>query len=215
MRTHLIPIGLLACVLLGNAAWAEPTARDQALAALTAPDPVDRFVALEQLADIGAMNDADGVLARLADADPRVRLAASNAIWRIWSRSGDEAIDERLMRGVERMNAGALDDALDLFNGVVRDRPNFAEGWNKRATVYYLLGRDSESLADCDKVLALNPRHFGALSGAGQIHLRGGRPQQALDFFRRAVAVNPNLGGPVQMLPQLEKLLSKRDRNTI
>ncbi len=144
-----------------------------------------------------------------------MRLAASQAIWRIWSRSGDEAVDERLARGVEQMDAGALHEALIAFDGIVRDRPDFAEGWNKRATVYYLLGQDNESLADCSRVLALNPRHFGALGGAGQIHLRGGRPVQALDFFRRAVAINPNLGGPSQMIPLLEKLIEQRDKNVI
>ena len=215
MQTHTLRIALLACVLLTGHAWAEAPAREQAVSGLTAPDPIDRFVALERLADVGTMKDADAVLARLADADPRVRLAASNAIWRIWSRSGDEAIDERLAHGVERMNAGVLDEALEAFDRIVRDRPDFAEGWNKRATVYYLLGRDKESLADCDKVLALNPRHFGALGGAGQIHLRGGRPQPALDYFRRAVAVNPNLSGPVQMIPLLEKLIDARDKNVI
>ncbi len=215
MTTRPTRIVLLAFALLTGHAGAEAPAHDQALAALTAPDPIDRFVAIERLADLGTQEDADAVLARLSDADPRVRLAAGNAIWRIWSRSGNEAIDEQLARGVESMNTGALDEALEAFNAVVRDRPDFAEGWNKRATVYYLLGRDKESLADCDKVLALNPRHFGALGGAAQIHLRGGRPQQALEYFRRAVAVNPNLSGATQMIPLLEKLMTRRDKNMI
>ena len=215
MRNHLIHVTLLVAALLGSSASAATLTHDEALTSLSAADPVDRFVALERLAEVGAMQDADAVLKRLSDDDPRVRLSASNAIWQIWGRSGDSAVDEQMARGAEQMQAGALADALITFDEVVRTRPAFAEGWNKRATVYYLLGQDSESLADCDQVFKLNPRHFGALAGAGQIHLRQGRPEKAFEFFQRAVAVNPNLAGPAQMIPLLQKLLSERDKRTI
>src|SRR5205823_6190534 len=72
-------------------------------------------------------------------------------------------------------------------------RPEFAEGWNKRATVYYLLGEYAKSLADCDEVLKRNPYHFGALSGYGMIYLQLDQPTRALEYFERALAVNPNL----------------------
>ncbi len=107
------------------------------------------------------------------------------------------------------MQASALDDALATFTSIVRRKPDFAEGWNKRATLYFLLGRYTESLKDCDQVLKRNPKHFGALAGAGQIQLQLGHPELALALFRRAVAVNPDMEGPAQMIPVLEEMLRK------
>ena len=153
------------------------------------------------------MVDVDRLLGRLADADPRVRAAAAAAIWQIWGRSGDPAIDKLFARGIEQMQASELTDALTTFSAIVRRKPDFAEGWNKRATIYFLLGRNEESLKDCDEVFKRNPKHFGALAGAGQIHLLLGDPERALDFFRRAVEVNPNLEGPAEMIPILEQML--------
>ena len=113
------------------------------------------------------------------------------------------------------MQASALDDALTTFNEIVRREPEFAEGWNKRATIYFLLGQPEKSLADCDEVFKRNPRHFGALSGAGQIHLQLGNPRRALEFLRRSVEVNPNLDGAAQIIPLLEQHLHKVDRRSI
>ena len=111
------------------------------------------------------------------------------------------------------MQAAAFVDALATFNEVVRRKPTFAEGWNKRATIYFLLGENEKSLKDCEEVFKRNPNHFGALSGAGQIHLQLGNLRRALEFFRRAVEVNPNLDGPAQMIPMLVQQLRDDDRN--
>jgi tetratricopeptide (TPR) repeat protein len=207
------------CVLAAALFWATSVAaqwtRAQALGAMVQPDPAARLAGVERLAEIGLMVDATAVLDRLADADPRVRSAAESSIWQIWSRSGDPQIDKLFAQGVEQMQASALDDALTTLNEVVRRKPEFAEGWNKRATIYFLLGQNEKSLADCDEVFTRNPRHFGALSGAGQIHLRLGNPRRALEFLRRAVEVNPNLDGTAQMIQLLEQHLRNVDRNTI
>ena len=205
---------VLAVLLAVGSSQAGELTRQQALAALDQPDAAARLAAVERLADIGQMADAARLQPRLDDDDPRVRVFATGAMWQIWSRSGDAAIDALFARGVAQMEAGANDDALATFSEIVVRKPAFAEGWNKRATVYFLLGRNEESLRDCDEVLARNPIHFGALSGAGQIHLALGHAQQALDFFRRAVQVNPNLDGPAQMIPRLERLLRERNRQT-
>jgi len=143
-----------------------------------------------------------------------VRDSAAQAMWRIWSRSGDPAIDQLFARGVESMQAGDYEHALAVFNQIVARKPDFAEGWNKRATVYFLLDRHRESLKDCDEVLKRNPNHFGALSGAGQIHLQLGNPQLALEFFRRALKVNPNLDSLRQVIPLLEHHLRDKGRST-
>ena len=142
-------------------------------------------------------------------------MAAETAIWSIWSRSGDPDIDKLFARGLEQMQASALHDALTTFNEIVSRKPDFAEGWNKRATIYFLLGQNEKSLADCDEVFMRNPRHFGALSGAGQIHLLLRNPKRALEFFRRAAEVNPNLQGAAQMIPLLEQHLREADRRSI
>jgi tetratricopeptide (TPR) repeat protein len=182
---------------------------------LVQADPVARLAGVERLAEIGVMADADRVLDRLRDTDPRVRAIAEAATWSIWSRSGDSEIDVLFAQGVQQMRAAALDDALTTFNEIVRRKPDFAEGWNKRATIFFLLGQNEKSLADCDEVFKRNPRHFGALSGAGQIHLQLDNPRGALEFFRRAVEVNPNLDRAVQMIPLLEQHLRKVDRRSI
>ena len=88
--------------------------------------------------------------------------------------------------------------------------PRSASGDRKRATISFLLGRNDESLKDCDRVFRRNSKYFGALSSAGQIHLRLGHAEQALDLVRRAVAVNPKMEGPAEMIPMLEELVRGR-----
>lgn len=192
---------------------APPKTRAQALQALEQPDSGARVAAIARLAEIGKMADVDPLLARLGDDDAQVRALAAAATWQIWSRSGDSAIDKLFARGLEQMQASAWADALATFTTIVKRKPDFAEGWNKRATLYFLMGRNVDSLKDCDEVLKRNPKHFGALAGAGQIHLQLGHPELALDFFRRAVAVNPNMEGPAGMIPVLEELLRKQGPN--
>ena len=208
-RLRLVALAL-AMALAAGAAPAAPLTRAQALQALEQPDASARRAAIERLGEIGRMDDADRVLARLADADPEVRAGASAAVWRIWSRSGDPAIDRLFARGTGQMQAAEMEEALATFDAIVKRKPAFAEGWNKRATILFLLGRYEESLKDCDQVLKRNPRHFGALSGAGQIHLQLGNAELALDFLRRALAVNPNLEGAAQIVPVLEELLRQQ-----
>jgi tetratricopeptide (TPR) repeat protein len=205
---------ILAAMLAAGVCYGAPMSRSQALKGLEQPEPRVRLEAIGRLADIGRMEDANRLVAYLDDDDEQVRTASSAAIWLIWSRSGDPAIDALYARGVEQMQASDLDAALATFSEIVRRKPEFAEGWNKRATVYFLLGQNEKSLLDCDEVLKRNPNHFGALAGAGQIHLQMGNPELALKFFQRAVEVNPNLEGPAQAIPMLENFLSEKRRNT-
>jgi tetratricopeptide (TPR) repeat protein len=208
-------LGLLSVMVwIGAASHAAEMTREQAIAGVERPEASVRVAAIERLADIGQMADADRLVARLADADPQVRTVAAEAMWRIWSRSGDPAIDALFARGIQQMQASAFDDAVAVFSEIVSQKPEFAEGWNKRATLYFLLGQNEKSLQDCDEVLKRNPNHFGALAGAGQIYLKLGNPQRALEYFRRAVKVNPNLDGIQQMIPILEQHLRDTGRVT-
>ena len=213
MRPLRLWILAIVTALVAFVAGAAPSSRAEALRALAQPAAATRLAGVERLAEIGRMEDVDRVLERLHDTDPRVRIVAAAAAWQIWSRSGDPAIDKLFARGLEQMEGAALDDALATFSIIVERKPAFAEGWNKRATIHFLLGNHAQSLKDCDEVFKRNPRHFGALSGAGQIHLQLGHPELALEFFRRAVAVNPNMEGPAAMIPVLEELLRAQRPN--
>jgi tetratricopeptide (TPR) repeat protein len=184
--------------------------RSQALKALGDPSATRRASAIDRLAEIGTMADADVLVLRLRDRDENVRDLAAMALWLIWARSGDRKIDKLYQRGVAQMNDGDLPAALATFSEVVRRKPAFAEGWNKRATVLYLLDQDAASLRDCDEVLKRNRHHFGALSGMAQIHLRRGDPERALAAYQRALEVNPNLDGGPEMLQFLQDAVQSR-----
>ena len=215
MRFHRLWVCVCATALLAGPALAAPMTRAQALTALAQPNAEARRLAVDRLAELGSMVDVRRVLERLRDSDPRVRQSAEVAVWRIWGRSGDPKIDKLFARGIEQMQSSALPDALATFNEIVRLKPAFAEGWNKRATIYFLLGENEKSLQDCEEVFKRNPDHFGALAGAAQIHLQLGNARQALAFFQRAMAVNPNLEGVAHLIPLLEQQVQDDDRNRI
>jgi tetratricopeptide (TPR) repeat protein len=203
-----LALGLVASVY---AAVDAPT-RAQALAALEQTSAKERFVAVQRLGEIGTINDANLVAKRLHDDDPRVRMVAANAMWQIWSRSGDAAIDALYQRGVEEMEAGQLPEATTTFTRIIQQKPAFAEAWNKRATLYFMQGEWAKSLKDCDEVMQRNPHHFGALSGYGQIYLNLGDFAYALSYFERALAVNPDLPGVASTIVLLQKKLQARQR---
>lgn len=207
-------LGLAWLVVAALPAAASPLTRPQALAALEQPQVQRRLEGVQRLGAIGVGRDADRLLARLADDDPEVREEAATAIWLIWGRSGDAAIDRRYARGVAQMQSGDVQAALATFTDIVRRKPAFTEGWNKRATVWFLLGENEKSLRDCEEVFKRNPRHFGALSGAGQIHLQLGHHEQALHYFKRALAVNPNLDTIEAVIPVLEEHLRQKGQLT-
>lgn len=186
---------------------APPQSRAEALQALRNADAATRAEAVVWLANLGTMADAALLEARLRDESALVRGFAEQGLWLLWGRSGDPGVDALMARGVAAMQAGRHAQAIELFSQVIREKPDFAEGWNKRATARYLAGRYAESIADCDAVLKRNPRHFGALSGLGEIYLALERPAQALAWYRRALEVNPNLLGVEFRIKQLEELL--------
>jgi tetratricopeptide (TPR) repeat protein len=131
-------------------------------------------------------------------------------IWEIWMQSGDQNIDALMAIGVASMNDGNYDQALRAFGRVVDLAPRFAEGWNKRATVLYLMGHYEDSIKDIDKTLALEPRHFGALSGLGLCDAQLDKQKEALDAFERALAINPNMPGIKLNAEEMKKQLGNK-----
>ena len=192
-----------------------PQSREEALAALRNEDAATRAEAVVWIANRGGPAD-DGLLhERLRDESGMVRSYAEQALWLLWSRSGDAEIDRVMAGGVEQMQAGRHAEAIATFSGVISRKPEFAEAWNKRATVYYLAGDYRRSLADCGEVLKRNPRHFGALSGAGMVHLALEQYEDAQRSFRRALEVNPNMVGvELELLRLEERLKAGRKRST-
>jgi tetratricopeptide (TPR) repeat protein len=208
----------LACLMpaLPAAAADSPAlTRAQALAALKKADPQERRRGALGVGLAGRMEDAPALVAALRDSDDTVRAIAEQALWTIWSRSGDARVDDLFKRGVTEMNAEHFGDAISTFTRIIELKPDFAEGWNKRATAYYLAGEYKRSLADCDEVIKRNPQHFGALSGYGQIYLQLDRPDKALEYFRRALAVNPNMDGVQALVERLEELEARRRARSI
>jgi tetratricopeptide (TPR) repeat protein len=208
---------VLAVVLAAHpAARAQSPSREEALAALADPtDAEARRRGVRGLAETGTMDDLPALAQALRDRDPLVRTFAETAMWQVWSRSGDADVDRLLAIGVEQMSQRQGEAAVETFTEVIQRRPEFAEGWNKRATVYFVLGEYQKSLADCDEVMKRNPYHFGALSGYGMIYLRLDQPARALAYFERALRVNPNLPQVQETVEALKALLVKRRKDTI
>jgi Flp pilus assembly protein TadD len=219
MRSPFNGFRLLLCAALtlaASAAFPElPKSRAAALADLASPDAATRAEAIVWIANRGSMADEPLLQERLRDESAFVRGFAEQGLWLLWGRSGDAAIDELMARGVEDMQAGRLESAITLFSRIIEKKPDFAEGWNKRATAYYLAGKYRASIADCDEVLKRNPRHFGALSGLGQIHIRLEEYETALKWLRRALEVNPNMIGVEMDIQRAEERLAERRRRSI
>ena len=202
-------------LLSGAAAHAQGLSREQAAQALSQPDTQMRRNAVSRLGEVGNMADATLLVNALRDADKDVRDRAEQAMWRIWGRSGDREVDKLYQAGVEQMSAGDLQQSIATFTRIIELKPEFAEGWNKRATLYFLVGDLRKSLADCDEVMKRNPNHFGALAGYGQIYVRLENFERALEYWRRALKVNPNMDGVRQNIELLERLLEQRQKKII
>jgi len=198
-------------------AWAVAgLSREEALKALAdRRNAESRRLGARALGDTGIMADLPQLATALRDTDALVRENAESSMWQVWSRSGDPEIDRLFARGLEQMNASQGEQAVETFSEIIRHKPEFAEGWNKRATVYYLMGEYQKSLADCDEVMKRNPYHFGALSGYGMIYLQLDQPGIALEYFERALRVNPNLESTRQTIEYLKALLIQHRKDTI
>jgi tetratricopeptide (TPR) repeat protein len=127
-------------------------------------------------------------------------------IWALWMQTPSDTTALLMMRAKAAMDAQQMDVAHKLLDAVIKLRPDYVEGWNRRATLYYLQNDYAHSLEDIEQVLVREPRHFGALAGLGMIMQDLGDEKRALDAFRKALALNPHL----DKVPELVKTLTEK-----
>lgn len=161
-----------------------------ALAALPAAAADDRLTAL---------------FADLADPANEHWQRTESDILREWSKSGSAAMDMLLKRGQQAMEAGDTEAAIAHLTALTDRAPDFAEGWNARATAYFMAGMHGPSVADIARVLDLEPRHFGALAGLGMILTETGNEKAALAAFRAARAIHPHRPDLDEAVKRLER----------
>ena len=205
----------LTAILLVAATAASSPEQTALLERLQSGGVEERRIAAERLGEIGDNAATPALVRALHDPDVTVRNEAHDSLWAIWHRSGDPAIDARLAEGITLMQSGSLPEAIAVFTDVITRAPDFAEGWNKRATAYYLMGDLDRSLADCAEVVKRNPAHFGALSGFGLIYLQKDDLPRAAEYFEKALAVDPTLIQVEAALLQIREVLRQRRQQTI
>jgi tetratricopeptide (TPR) repeat protein len=145
-----------------------------------------------------------GALKAAPDAD--AAKLVENRILALWLASGSDTADLLMTRVKTAIDAKDFDLAVQLLDAIVEIKPDYVEGWNRRATVHFLKKDFSQSIADIRQVLAREPRHFGALVGLGMIMQEIGEDKRALDIFRRAIDVHPHL----PRIPDLIKALTEK-----
>ena len=139
-----------------------------------------------------------------------IALEIEMEIWNIWStHPTQEKLTSSLSIGSELMSKGDFYSAYKIFSTIIKSEPSWAEGWNKRATVLYLMGRYHDSLHDIDEVLKRENRHFGALSGQGLVHIKLGNYEKAIKSYQAAQKIYPSINTAKAMIPQLQELIKK------
>ena len=144
--------------------------------------------------------------------NPVALRATENRIWEIWLEHDNDDVQQLLTLGIEAMNRRQFPEALLIFNQIIENFPDFAEGWNKRATLFYLVGNTDASIEDIKKTLELEPRHFGALSGLGLVYLQQGKLALAEDAFGQIIAIHPNNTAAQE---NLRRVRLQRNQNVI
>lgn len=153
----------------------------------------------------------EGLFDKLQDASNAAQSAViEQQIWLIWTQAPNDEADRLMDRGIQAMRLGEWTLAEQLFGQLVEQEPEFAEAWNKLATVHYVLGDYNESMSDIEQTLTLEPRHFGALSGLGSIFARLGQPAAAIRVFEQVLEIYPHSKNSQQSIERLQEQLLDR-----
>ena len=130
-------------------------------------------------------------------------------IWSVWSKHpNDNSLTEKLEFGTDLMQYGDYNYALRVFDNIIITDPKWSEAWNKRATVYFLMSQFTNSLGDIDKVLSIEPRHFGALSGQARIFIKLQKYEKAIESIERALKFYPSFKSR-ELIPEIERLIKE------
>ena len=151
------------------------------------------------------------LFSRLAEPDLENWETVEQAIWREWSDSGSRSMNLLLRMGRQALSDGRSRKAIEHFTALTDHAPDFAEGWNMRATAYFGEGLYSLSIADIGRTLRLNPRHFGALQGLGRMLEELGDTENALKAYKEAYAIHPHRPGLEEGITRLEALVAGQD----
>ena len=130
-------------------------------------------------------------------------------IWDIWNETNDNEIESDFYRGMESMRTRDLLMSIAFFTRVIEKKPNFAEGWNKRATVYFMLGKFDKSMLDINQTLKLEPRHFGALDGMALIFMHLQQYDEAIKIYDKILEISPNNKSIIDKKKLMKQYLSK------
>jgi tetratricopeptide (TPR) repeat protein len=152
-------------------------------------------------------------LAALKSEDRTQAATAEAYLWSVWCRADDAEADRAFRAGIEAMQRRNSREAENMFSRVIERAPDFAEGWNKRATVRFMMKNFAGSIADCEETIARNPNHFGACSGQGLCHMSLGQFREAAICFRRALEIHPHLNAVRHNLALAETEDSGGDRH--
>lgn len=166
------------------------------------------FILLSSAQMISAQEvDLDVLFSDLADPKNEDWEETEDQIHAAFRESGSESMNFLLERGYAALGHGDLEIAIEHFTALTDHAPDFAEGYNGRATAYYHIGLYGPSVSDIARVLTLEPRHFGALIGLGRILEDSGKPKQALEVFRQVVLIHPNHSGATNAIVRLDALV--------
>jgi tetratricopeptide (TPR) repeat protein len=153
----------------------------------------------------------DGLFERLKTVtDPSQARLLVEAIWETWTATGDPVLDRLMARGLAQMQVRNLDGAVATFTALIEKAPDFAEAWNKRATVYWMQGNYEASVADIQKTVALEPRHFGAWSGLGMIFEEREQYEAAIRAYEESIKYNPHAGGLREHIEELKRKAARQ-----
>ena len=156
-------------------------------------------------------NQLDKLFDDLKNDNPALTFEVEQKIWKIWSTHPKEKnLTLMLSKGSKLVNKNQFKEAVDIFSKVIELDPNWAEAWNKRATVLYLLGEFKKSQNDINKVLELEERHFGALAGQGLVNIQLKNYEKALKSYEKAQKIYPTMKSTKIMIKEIEKLIKKQ-----
>ena len=155
--------------------------------------------------------ELNNLFEKLKDDNPILTFEVEQKIWKIWStHPKDKNLTQLLSDGSDLVNNNKLNDAVKVFSKVIKLDPDWAEAWNKRATVLYLLGEFQKSQNDIDKVLKLEKRHFGALAGQGLVNIQLKNYEKAIMSYEKAQKIYPSMKSPKIMIKEIQKLIKKQ-----